>query len=832
MANKLYEESCIQDIANAIREKNNTINVYCVSEMGDAIRNIPTNNNGTSPSNPDDIKLIEKGQCGENIEYRLYESGRLELIGEGDTFSYSKENKSPFYNSQYINEVIINEYITSVGAYLFEFCPFLEKIFFPSTLERIEQNAFNGSPHLNTIIYYGTRYMWETNIQNDTDLSWLSLCEVNYNDIMNIDYDSCGGTVDFDLYADGRIILYGYGGSNCETYSYTADNYTTENPIYKHKDYIQTVIINNDIAKIGSYLFHSCDNIKKIIIPASVKVIEENAFYAWNVGGDKQVIYLGTKEQWDEITIGAGNLIIDTATLICQYDDSISGEFEGIALVDSGVLGDVEWSLYENGSFIVEGAGEAFLENIEGTDHPFNSIKFCTQINYVIIKEGVTKIRDNTMPENPHGYSAVKIPSTMLSIGENNFRYIPYNRPDSIRSCVYYPGTKQDWDKIEINLETNDLFLNYPLICEYEEPPIAGEFEGVALLEEGAFDGGKAFYHIYDNGWAIIDGVGQVEYNTGLELINPSPFYGNDSITHAYIADGITGIGESIFEDCGTIQEIRLPDSLQLISRWAFYGTMISKIYIPSNVNIIDEEAFGGCTMLTDVYYAGTKSEWDAIFSQWDLMMGGLRNITLHCKYEVPEFNGVALLESGKCGENINYNTYDNGWVVLEGAGDTYDYEEVYDDESGEFLGYNSPFLNNAFITHVYIADDITMVGRGLFLNCTNIEEVRLPDGLRSIGVSAFENTGISKIYLPNSIMGVELDAFYGCLNLTDVYYNGTKDDWHSFWDGSDFGADVAIFDAGLADATLHCEYEEPITETWTFEMEDGSIVTKEVVVV
>lgn len=202
------------------------------------------------------------------------------------------------------------------------------------------------------------------------------------------------------------------------------------------------------------------------------------------------------------------------------------------------------------------------------------------------------------------------------------------------------------------------------------------------------------------------------------------------------------------------------------------------------------------------------------------------------------EFNGVALLESGECGESVNYNIYDNGWVVLEGTGDTYDYEEVYDDESGEFLGYNSPFLNNAFITHVYIADDITMVGTGLFLNCTNIEEVRLPDGLRSIGVSAFENTGISKIYLPNSIMGVELDAFYGCSNLTDVYYNGTKSDWDSFWDGSGFGADVAIFDAGLADATLHCEYEEPLgggtpttTETWTFEMENGSIVTKEVVI-
>lgn len=42
MANKMYEESSIQDIANAIREKNGNADTYKVSQMGDAIRDIPT----------------------------------------------------------------------------------------------------------------------------------------------------------------------------------------------------------------------------------------------------------------------------------------------------------------------------------------------------------------------------------------------------------------------------------------------------------------------------------------------------------------------------------------------------------------------------------------------------------------------------------------------------------------------------------------------------------------------------------------------------------------------------------------------------------------------
>ena len=40
MANKLYNEASIQDIANAIREKNKTTNKYKVSQMGNAIREI------------------------------------------------------------------------------------------------------------------------------------------------------------------------------------------------------------------------------------------------------------------------------------------------------------------------------------------------------------------------------------------------------------------------------------------------------------------------------------------------------------------------------------------------------------------------------------------------------------------------------------------------------------------------------------------------------------------------------------------------------------------------------------------------------------------------
>ena len=50
MANKLYEENSIRDIASAIREKNGTENTYNVAEMGHAIRSIPVGGGGITPS--------------------------------------------------------------------------------------------------------------------------------------------------------------------------------------------------------------------------------------------------------------------------------------------------------------------------------------------------------------------------------------------------------------------------------------------------------------------------------------------------------------------------------------------------------------------------------------------------------------------------------------------------------------------------------------------------------------------------------------------------------------------------------------------------------------
>ena len=68
--NKLYEETNIQNIANAIRKKAGTAGTFKVSEMANAINNIKTNN-GT-------YQLIDIVTVGDALTYQLIDTVTVE----------------------------------------------------------------------------------------------------------------------------------------------------------------------------------------------------------------------------------------------------------------------------------------------------------------------------------------------------------------------------------------------------------------------------------------------------------------------------------------------------------------------------------------------------------------------------------------------------------------------------------------------------------------------------------------------------------------------------------------------------------------------------------
>lgn len=112
--------------------------------------------------------------------------------------------------------------------------------------------------------------------------------------------------------------------------------------------------------------------------------------------------------------------------------------------------------------------------------------------------------------------------------------------------------------------------------------------------------GKDIYYVLYSNGNLLVRGSGEM-YNYDIDG-NQSPFLGNNEIQAVVVSEGVTTIGENVFENCQNMQKITLPTTLTSIGHAAFmqgdgyvntvYG--LTEINIPSGVTSIGGSAFWG----------------------------------------------------------------------------------------------------------------------------------------------------------------------------------------------------------------------------------------------
>lgn len=175
----------------------------------------------------------------------------------------------------------------------------------------------------------------------------------------------------------------------------------------------------------------------------------------------------------------------------------------------------------------------------------------------------------------------------------------------------------------------------------------------------------KVFIPKYHEG-KIIDSVGERGFAERTEIkeivipasvteIGGSAFLNCTSLERADIPDTVTSIGNKAFAYCGdlryvtvpagltelgngafgacAITEAVLPEGVTVIKMTAFAGcSELKRIAIPASVTSIEREAFDSCTALTDIDYAGTKSQWANIKKDntWAISIER-GTITVHC---------------------------------------------------------------------------------------------------------------------------------------------------------------------------------------------------------
>ena len=160
---------------------------------------------------------------------------------------------------------------------------------------------------------------------------------------------------------------------------------------------------------------------------------------------------------------------------------------------------------------------------------------------------------------------------------------------------------------------------------------------------------------LYSDGRLLLKGTGATfDYSTDN---NPSPLQNNANIKSVIVSEGVTGIGERLFQYCDNLKTVSLPTTLTAIKKAAFLphidgyiyhqtlngltelkipervtelgvnafaGTAIKSVTVPSSVTTVGAMAFSECQYLETVRYGG-KVISDRMF----VRCTKLKNLTL-----------------------------------------------------------------------------------------------------------------------------------------------------------------------------------------------------------
>ena len=264
-----------------------------------------------------------------------------------------------------------------------------------------------------------------------------------------------------------------------------------------------------------------------------------------------------------------------------------------------------------------------------------------------------------------------------------------------------------------------------------------------------------------------------------------APWYGSRSrVKSAVIAEGVTSIGESAFENCRSLTSVTIPNSVTSIG-WSafFYCKSLTSVTIPDSVTSVGAYAFLGCTSLTSVTIPNSVTSiggcafdecWsltsvtipDSVTSIGDSAFASCTSLT---SVTIPD--SVTSIGGGA----FAWCTSLTGIWVTEGN------SHYSSDASGVLFSKDKTTLvqyPGAFAAYA-IPDSVTSIGAGAFGGCTSLTSVTIPDSVTSIGQHAFNGCrSLTSVTIPDGVTSIGDGAFASCTSLTDVYYAGSEAQW------------------------------------------------------
>ena len=261
---------------------------------------------------------------------------------------------SAFEGCASLAEIDIPDSVTEIGSSAFSGCTSLSKVDLPKKLSTIEAYTFSGCSSLESIVIpdgvtaIGTWSEYENTYYGSSFSGCKSLKEIVIPDsvtsIGSSAFSNCTSLESITI-GSGVESLGDEWIASCrrlENITVSPENktYSSVDGVLFNKDKSElsaypignkrsSYTIPDGVEKIGKKAFYGCRYIESLTIPVSVAEIEASAL--GNCYDIRAVYYLGTREQWKEVVIGADNYMFALVNVRCADDSQcrhVWGEWE------------------------------------------------------------------------------------------------------------------------------------------------------------------------------------------------------------------------------------------------------------------------------------------------------------------------------------------------------------------------------------------------------------------------------------------------------------------------------------------------------------------------
>lgn len=273
---------------------------------------------------------------------------------------------------------------------------------------------------------------------------------------------------------------------------------------------------------------------------------------------------------------------------------------------------------------------------------------------------------------------------------------------------------------------------------------------------------------------------------------------GNVTVPSTLGGAPVTVIGEEAFYGASSVTGITLPASVKELQYGAFYGTSITKLFIPKSTSIINYNAFDNCTKLAAFEVDSANTAFLAV----DGVLFDIGKVELvkypenkaAVSYSIPD--GVKLISSYafRSANNLKNLTAPASLTYVGSGGfigcdslETVVMNSVKTTlaaatfsksihltsitlPSGQTEIPNYCFDGCASLTSIQIPATVKEIGKWAFHDCVNLAQANLPPGLTEIKPVTFYNCkSLQSITVPPSVTKIWNGAFTNCINLNSV---------------------------------------------------------------